>query len=283
MYNTPRAATVKCTEAGSLWQLSRSDYRATLLAGSAASEASLFDFLKQVPLFTGLTPEQIARVSELCETVTFETPQRVVEQGDIAEHIYIVIKGAAYAQKRGTQERFVIKPQGCFGESALAMNAGEEARMRKADVFAEAGCAMARLAVADFHDTLGHSLDTLAAKNLNMKLMQTVKIADTPIVSMLPKADLEKFIAALEDVTYDSGDHVIEEGEHGDAFFIIKSGEAVVSTKSKGDVANLGEGPPTAPSATVRPPECHCPPSRQMPTPTCHPSAQATFSARWPC
>ena len=64
-----------------------------------------------------------------------------------------------------------------------------------------------------------------------MKLVQTVKIAEKPLVSLLPKADLEKLVAALEEVTYAKGEAVIQERDHGDSFYIIKAGEATVSTK----------------------------------------------------
>ena len=148
MYNTPRAATVRCSEAGSLWQLSRSHYRATLIADSAATDQTTNDFLRRVPLFEGLTSDQISRISSASEIVKFETPQIVVSQGEIAEHIYVITKGSAYAQKRGTQDKFVMKPKMCFGESALSTNAGDEGRVRKADVFAEAGCSMLKLAVS---------------------------------------------------------------------------------------------------------------------------------------
>ena len=242
MYNTPRAATVKCSEAGVLWELSRTAYRAILIADSAFEDQSTNDFLRRVPLFEGLNEDQISRVAEAADTVTFDVPQKVVNQGDRAEHVYIITKGNAYAQKRGTKERFEMKAKACFGESALALNAGEDARTRKADVFAEAGCTMLKLAVADFHELVGHSLDSIAAKNFNLKLLSQVKIAQQPLEALLAKSDLEKLVGALEEATYEKGEQVITEGEVADAFYIIKAGEAIVSTKQRGEIITLGDG-----------------------------------------
>lgn len=100
MYNTPRAATVKCTEGGNLWELSRSAYRAILITDNQTNDATTNDFLRRVPVFEGLTPEQLSRLASACETETFDLAQRVVSQGDPAEHIYILVKGNAYGFHR---------------------------------------------------------------------------------------------------------------------------------------------------------------------------------------
>ena len=242
MYNTPRAATVRCTEAGTLWELSRAAYRAILITDNQTHDATANDFLRRVPVFEGLTNDQLSRLSSACETETFDVPQRVVCQGDPAEHIYFLMKGSAYAQKRGSSEKFTIGPKMCFGESALATNAGEDARTRKADVFAEAGCTMLKLSVDDFYDLVGHSLDVIVSRNFNTKLISTVKIAGQTLTSLLPRGDMDKLVSALEEVTFEKGEPVIEEGETGDTFYIVKAGEAVVSTKQRGDIVTLGDG-----------------------------------------
>ena len=70
---------------------------------------------------------------------------------------------------------------------------------------------MLRLGVNDFQELVGHSLDAAIAKNFNMKLVQTVKIAEKPLVSLLPKADLEKMVEVLEEQNYVKGEAIIEE------------------------------------------------------------------------
>ena len=118
-----------------------------------------------------------------------------------------------------------MKPRTAFGESALAKSAKEEDRVRKADVVAEPGCAMLKLAVEDFRSLVGHSLDLIASKNLNLKLLQSVKFKDTTIASLLPTSELEKLADACEEITFRHGEDVIKEGAAADSFYVIKAGE----------------------------------------------------------
>ena len=59
LYNSPRAATVKCTASGTLWALDRTTFRAILTDSKQANDSGMLDFLKTIALFASLTHEQV--------------------------------------------------------------------------------------------------------------------------------------------------------------------------------------------------------------------------------
>ena len=66
LYNSPRAATVKCVEGGKLWALERKKFRHVMVKGQAETMQSAANFLKAVPLLSPLSDEQVTRRVALC-------------------------------------------------------------------------------------------------------------------------------------------------------------------------------------------------------------------------
>jgi MFS family permease len=62
-----------------------------------------------------------------------------------------------------------------------------------------------------------------------------------PLLALLPEPTLERLARALVPVTAAAGEVVIREGDHGDRFYVIESGEVEV-TKEARHVASLGPG-----------------------------------------
>ena len=144
--------------------------------------------------------------------------------------------------RRGSDDRFPLGQFDCFGESALDEGLPEAERVRKADVVADGKCTVAQLLASSFNSLLGHSLADVAAKNFTRKTLAGVRFDGTPLTAMLSSADTDKLVAGLSEANFADGETVIEEGAIGDAFYLIQSGAARVSTRQKGDLAELGEG-----------------------------------------
>lgn len=53
----------------------------------------------------------------------------------------------------------------------------------------------------------------------------------SPIFRALPPANLQKLLMSLQEVKYNAGDLIINQGEPGDFYYIIKKGQAVISRK----------------------------------------------------
>ena len=242
LYNTPRAASVKCTQSGTLWALDRATFRVILMSQKQSSDHTMLEFLRAIPLFSSLTTEQLVRVASVVNVLKFQGGEHVVRQGDHADSIYLIKEGTVVCMRRGEDDKYPLHQGDVFGESALNEELAEADRARKADVVADGALTVVQLMQEDFHKLLGSSLDAVARKNLNLKIMSAVKFDGTALTSMLSTADLDKLVDALQTEDYQDGETVVEEGATGDTFYIIKNGAATVSTKQRGDVATLTEG-----------------------------------------
>ena len=73
-------------------------------------------------------------------------------------------------------------------------------------------------------------------------ILAAVKIEGSFLGTMLSSADLDKLVDALIEESYADYENVVEEGDMGDTFYIIKQGTATVSTRQQGDSAILSTG-----------------------------------------
>ena len=243
MYNTPRAATIRCKHAGVIYSLDRMTFRDVLMRLGRAHNARTLAHLRSVPMFGALSAAQLTRLAAVCEDVSFDARTTVVRQGEVVEHLYVVTGGVAFAKRWGFVERYEMLPRTSFGESAFAREGPPESRMRKADVVAEPGCQMMRLSVADFVEVVGRSVDDVARRNANVKLLEGVKVGGRAIGSLMTRADLEKIANAMEQLVFVCNEEVTRESdEQNDALHIIQSGEALLSSPKTGRVEMIKDG-----------------------------------------
>jgi signal transduction histidine kinase len=79
--------------------------------------------LKQVPFFAHLTDGELARIASLGSTLTLPADQIVFTEGDLSDHLYIVLSGQAKVFRRDEQGHEVVllalREGDYFGEFAL--------------------------------------------------------------------------------------------------------------------------------------------------------------------
>ena len=78
--------------------------------------------LRKITILAGLTEEQLCRVLELLEKVTYQPGEHIFEQGRQPSHIYIIKSGQVKltAQQDDTFLELIVFEQGeCFGESSI--------------------------------------------------------------------------------------------------------------------------------------------------------------------
>ena len=109
-----------------------------------------------------------------------------------------------------------------------------------------------QLQAAEFQQLLGASLQEVAAANFNRKLLSAVKVDGTALSALLSSSDISRLLDALVEETFRDGQALVEEGITGDAFYIITSGTATVSTRVKGELTVIGAGEHFGEMALVR-------------------------------
>ena len=140
MYNTPRAATVKCVTGGILYALDRVAFRSILMAHNRSNADSTAQFLKSVQLLNSLTDAQRDAVGSVLVEERYGQGEVIVRQGDPADSLYVIKKGTCIAHLSdggGSLGKEVARmgPGGVFGESALADNEGDAYRQASVVAF----------------------------------------------------------------------------------------------------------------------------------------------------
>lgn len=103
----------------------------------------LFKLAEHVKAFRGLTPAEISELLAHAEKCTFEPNAPIVREGNIGNHMYVILDGEAMVSKKGRDgeiELARLYSADSFGEMALA---DKEARC--ATVTAISPCVLVRL------------------------------------------------------------------------------------------------------------------------------------------
>lgn len=142
----------------------------------------------------------------------------------------------------------IIEPGGSFGELALMYNAPRAATV----ISAEAGCTLWALDRVTFRRILMDS-------TYQRRRMYEQFLSEVPILSTLSSYERSKIADALEAQKFPPGTSIINEGDAGEAFYLLESGEAEafksgtaqpVKTYKKGDyfgeLALLNDAPRAA-------------------------------------
>ncbi|KAE8454071.1 hypothetical protein EG329_007849 [Mollisiaceae sp. DMI_Dod_QoI] len=178
-------------------------------------------------LFSHLDDEQSAQVlGALVEKPIPAKGIKVITQGDQGDYFYVVEKGSfsVYVNKSGSlqpgpdglgEEVATIEPGGSFGELALMYNAPRAATVMSA----EPGCTLWALDRITFRRILMDS--TFQRRRLYESFLEEV-----PLLASLTKYERSKIADALETQKYPPGTTVIKEGDAGEAFYLLESGEA---------------------------------------------------------
>jgi len=128
LYNCPRAATVKTTEASILWELDRNTFNNIVKDAAAKKRDTYTDFLKKVPLLENVEPYELMTIADALKMDIVEGQGvEIIKQGDQGDKFFIVMEGVCVAKKafvEGQEPQTVMthKVGDYFGELALINN-----------------------------------------------------------------------------------------------------------------------------------------------------------------
>lgn len=181
-------------------------------------------------LFKNLDEDSLRLVLSALQEKSFPAGATVIKQGDEGDFFYIVESGKLQYSVNGNVVGEPAVPGSSFGELALMYNAPRAAT------------------VTALEDSVLWALDRMTFRRILMdKTSKTRKLygdvlKEVPILSVLDSYQLAKLADAMSSEVFNPGDVVIREGDTGEKFYIIESGEADVTKAQEGKVQELGKG-----------------------------------------
>jgi len=162
MYGTPRAASILAKTECKLWAMDRTTFRKVLLTSTQAKRKKYEEFLKKVACLEKLDNYERGTVADALVEQTFVDGQYIINEGDIGDAFYILVKGEAKAMKvlDNDQPAIEVKQYEAgefFGELALMT-----AAPRAASIVAIGDCTCVSLTKSSFTRVMGPVEDILA-------------------------------------------------------------------------------------------------------------------------
>ncbi|KAJ3305503.1 hypothetical protein HDV03_001369 [Kappamyces sp. JEL0829] len=185
-------------------------------------------------LFKAIDDEQFTDVVNAMAEKPCVAGETIITQGGIGDYFYVVETGAldVFVSRNGAAPVKVTDygPNGSFGELALMYNAP-----RAATVIATQDCVLWALDRVTFRRIL---MENTSKK----RRMYERFLEELPLLTNLEAYERHKIADALESATFNDGEVVIKQGDAGDAFYIIESGEAAVTQMDDSGVEHVMHG-----------------------------------------
>jgi cAMP-dependent protein kinase regulator len=171
-------------------------------------------------LFKNLDEEQYTDVVNAMSEKRAVNGDIVIKQGGVGDFFYVVETGTLdiFISKNGNPPIKVgdYGPGASFGELALMYNAP-----RAATIVATSDCILWALDRITFRKIL---MENTSRK----RKMYEIFLEEVPLLTSLEPYERHKIADALESVTYNDSEVIIKQGDVGENFYLIESGEASV-------------------------------------------------------
>lgn len=186
-----------------------------------------------VSLWSELPPGKLLEVARAMRPEAIHEGEAVVRQGEPGDRFYVIGSGAYEVVVDGSVVGR-LGPGDYFGERALLHDAPRAATV----VGVERGRVFSIDRTA-FHALMEH--DMRVHERLDAMLGYRGEVAAMPLFRRLPARDLDLLLEHFEPLAVDAGGTLMREGEPGDRFYVVRSGELRV-VSGGAELARLGPG-----------------------------------------
>ncbi|CAO3677520.1 unnamed protein product [Umbelopsis ramanniana] len=216
-YNRGRRTSVS---AESIAPSQNQDYVKTVIPKSNEQKSRIQTSIGNNFLFKNLDEDQYNDVVNAMAEKQVSLGTNVIEQGGVGDYFYVVESGTfdCFISKDGEPPIKVVSYEagGSFGELALMYNAP-----RAATIVATSNAVLWALDRVTFRRIL---MENTSRK----RRMYEAFLEEVPLLRSLKAYERHKIADALESVYYEDQNIIVREGDVGDSFYIIESGEARV-------------------------------------------------------
>ncbi len=221
--------------------------------------------LRRMPLFATMSDQELDLLATQLQSEHFRPNQIVMRQGDTGNHFYIIKHGHVEVEQRNDDGVIEIVDQlnrgDYLGELALLHDAPRNATCR-----ATVPTELLSLSRANFERLVKERFALY--EKLDETVTRTALLRRIPLFAEMDTQQLQLIVSQLRQESYASGDYFIHQGTIGDAFYIIESGQVVVTVNQNGqevvvdkhgpgayvgEIALLLDTPRTASVSAVKP------------------------------
>ncbi len=248
--------------------LNQVEYAEGLAEQFTSTRQDVVSLLQRVPLFANFTIDELRSIGEHLNREHYRRGETIIRQGDMGARFYIVRRGSVQVSRRNADGLKLplaeLESGDYFGQAAMLTGEPHDATVR------------ARTPVSVF--TLDKkSFDLLVRAGfrgrdkLDVAIKRVGLLRRIPIFADFDSLELQQIAAKLESVYVEGGQTIVEQGDLGDKFYIIESGEVDVTTHHHngeavqqarlgsgeyfGEIALLMNVPRTATVVAVKPTE----------------------------
>lgn len=124
LYNAPRAASIQAIEPSVLYSIDRETFNHIVKQSAIENRNKYEDFLSQVEVLQTLDNYERSKLCDCLNIITFETGERIINEGDKGNTFYLIIEGQAVAVKKNPhtgmeEEVYQYSEKMYFGELSL--------------------------------------------------------------------------------------------------------------------------------------------------------------------
>ena len=178
--------------------------------------------LRAVHFLSPLSDEELSHVATRMNRRTFRPGDIVIRQGTEGDRFYVIERGAAEVLVGDEREpRRTLMRGDYFGEIALL-----ERVSRRATVRAVSSLSVFWLARGDFDRLLACHVSASAQIDETIRTLEDLR--QFAILADLPSRELDALASRLVRERFPPGAVVIREGEPGESFYLVASGQAEV-------------------------------------------------------
>jgi len=240
LYNEPRKSTIVSEKHCEILSLAGDQLREVLGndVGAILEKNFILTALRKSPLISQFTASQQSAIAAVMSTQSFQAGEAVSAGSRFA----VVMDGSIEGMNHGSP--ITLPAGGWYEEDAIiekaemdATDAHEHLKEKKGSLTnLKAGASGAKLAIltkegfTQVFSQLGlsESTDSVVDYTRKMKLAEGVHI-----FRQLDKEKLDRIVKSFRTNKYKKGTKVIEQGDMGDSFFVIASGEVLVTIDGK--------------------------------------------------
>jgi putative peptide zinc metalloprotease protein len=197
--------------------------------------------LRRVPLFVTVTDEELDNIANHLKGEKFPAGEVIIREGEIGDKFYILERGKATVwrlDENQVEQKIDEKGPGqFFGEVALVSSAPRNATIR-----AETPVSTLTLDYSDFNQCVRQYINLASQVDENVKYSWLLR--GMPIFDELSSQKLDQLATWLQPESLEAGEVLFHEGDQADKFYIVESGEVIISRLVEGNQVEISRRAP---------------------------------------